>query len=305
VGEMALKCPYCGNKTEPKQECCSVCGGPVGEIILPAESAANEIPGKAGTSRMVSAIVYIVIVLVVLSVPAYLTIRTVVDVTTTEVDLSVTHATVVADPFHTPAAGYRFVHLTATIANRGESTIALSPSEFHVWTADQSYYSSTDCYDNIVPMTLTGKSTATLSITFEVPSDKTPTRLSYQRFMTSDVIESAIATVDPAIVNVTLDMDSPYVVFDSSKDGFKCVQVGFNMTNSYDESIGLVASEFRLQTSSGAVCDCSSAASDEAFQELDAGTTRSISIVVEIAVTDSPALLIFECGGVHVEQEVL
>lgn len=302
-----MKCPYCGNVTEPEAKYCSVCGGPANQIIVPTVSAPKETSKKDGRSRLVSVIVYIVIIVMVLSIPAYLTIRTVVDVTTTAVDLSVTETTYVADPFHAPDDGNRFVHLTAIITNNGGGTITMTPSQFHIQTKDSTtYHDFTTKYGNTVPERLTGGSTATLSMTFEVPADKTPAILSYQRLMTSDVIESAIGAVGPAIVKVTID-DDVRVSDDvgSSEDGFKRVQVGFNMTNGYNESFVLNTSEFKLGTMSDAVYNCSSMSSDGNLEALDGGTTGSISVVFEMIPTaDPPARLIFEIGGLHLSVDL-
>ena len=208
------------------------------------------------------------------------------------------------DPFHTPRDGNIFVQLTVTITNNGESTLALAPFDFRVMTADGSSYNHAELYDDAVPATLTAGSTATFSITFEVPTDKTPTKLSYHTMFTSDSVEAAIGAVGPPVVRVSVAVNNVTDLPVNEVAGTRVVLVNFDMANEYDEPLELTPSAFRLLTSCGDTFVYSENATAEPMGVLAAGATRSFCVGFEIPALDSPEALIFESGGVELEAPV-
>jgi hypothetical protein len=171
-------------------------------------------------------------------------------------------------------------------------------------TADGSSYKHTALYDDTVPKTLAAGSTATFSITFEVPTDKTPTKLSYLAMFTSDPVETVIEDVVPAVFRMTLAVNDVTDLAASEENGTRVVLVNFDMTNEYDEPLELTPSAFSLRTSSGATFDYWENATAEPMGTLSAGATGSFSVGFEIPVMDPPEALIFESGGIDVEAAV-
>ncbi|MCU0860120.1 MAG: DUF4352 domain-containing protein [Thermoplasmata archaeon] len=295
-----MKCPYCRAEVSPEVKYCAVCGVPVVNVPRKAASTAKEPSGEKTKSRMVAAAVYIVIIVIVLSIPAYITIRTVVNVTTTAADISVVDATIVDDPFHTPKDGRMFVQLTVTLTNNGGSTLSLGPDNFQVNTADSRSYAYAGDYDHTVPNALTAGSTATFSITFEVPTDKDLTKLVYRAMMTSDSVEATIGAVGPLVVRMTVEVNDVTDLGASEGTEKKVVLVDFDMTNGYDEPLNLTLSTFILRTSSGDFEDVST----ESMGELAPGASGSFSLEFEIPLLDIPEALIFESGGIELEAAV-
>jgi hypothetical protein len=255
---------------------------------------------KRSRSRLVTAVVYIVIVLMILSIPAYITLNTVVNVTTIDVTLSVDNAWEVADPFHAPADGNRFVRVSANVTNNGKTMITLVPFEFHVLTHDGTACDYSKLYEDTVPETLDAGEKAAVCMCFEVPLGKAPAKLSYQTLFTSSFAEAVIGTIYPTQVMMGMTVANVTDVSSPGQPEARLFEIGFNMTNGYDEAIALDLDMFRLMTTGGKVLDID-AVRGEALSELPAKTTGSYSIVYEVPAGEDPETLTFECGGVTVE----
>jgi len=302
--EMAMKCPNCGTKNDAGDSSCSVCGSPVGEGPSQDAGAVQETDEREGSSRLTAIIAYIVVIVVILSVPAYITISAIENVTTTKISMSVVNATEVVDPIYSPSNGNKFVQLTATMTNDGKSTIALIPEKFNILTTDSVSCDYTGCINDTVPAAVSERSAATFTITFEVPTNKTPAKLTCLPLFTSTLIVTSIGPVSPPVAHITLTVNTVANGAGLAQPRCKCVLVGFNMTNGYNETLTLTTSMFKLLTSSGTVCTWSSTAANEVPAELVPGATGSITIGFDIPISDLPQTLIYESGSVHVEADI-
>jgi hypothetical protein len=237
---------------------------------------------------LTAVIAYIIVVVVILSVPAYITMSAVQNVTTTRVSMSVVNATEVVDPINSPSYGNKFVQLTTTITNNGKSTITLIPEKFNILTTDGSSCDYVGSISDTVPAAVFEGSAATFTITFEVPIDKTPAKLTCLPLFSSNLVVSVIGSVSPLVAHITLTVNSVTNGADLAPPRCKCVLVGFNMTNGYNGTLKLTTSMFKLLVSSGTICNYSSTAANEVPAELAAGATGSISIGFDIPTSDPP-----------------
>jgi len=304
-----MRCPSCGRENVEGSSFCSVCGNP---IIVGGSHAASAFrqpigqqTAKKSNTGLIVAIVVIVIVAIII-VGAIAAMTAVNDATTTKVSMNVANSREVVDPLFSPSAGNRFVQLTVTMTNNERSTITLSPFEFHILAGDGSSYDYAMLIDNTVPSGLAAGSTATFSITFEVPTDKTPTKLTYQALLSTNLVETAIGSVGPPVINITLAVTSATAGSGSygPSIGNKYVLVTFTMTNGYSSTLSLSVYDFKLQTTNGTLYDYSFWVADSVPSGLAAGATGSMSIGFEIPISASAQKLIFESGNLDVEATI-
>jgi len=307
AGEMTMKCPKCGRENEAGASFCSVCGSQIGGGQLQAATAIQPQVKHNSSTVLISVIVVIVVVIIAIgAIAAYVAMRTVNDVATTDISMSVVSAKEVVDPLFSPSVGSRFVQLTVTMTNNERSTTTLSPFEFHILASDGSSYDYTLLIDDTVPSGLAAGSTATFSITFVVPTDKTPTKLTYQALFSTNLVETAIGSVNPPVIQITLAVTGATLGSGSygPSIGNKYVLVNFTMTNGYTSTLSLSVYDFKLQTANGTIYDYSFWVDYDVPSGLAAGATGSMSIGFEIPTSATAQKLIFESGNLHVEATV-
>jgi hypothetical protein len=306
---MGMKCPSCGSENVEGSSFCSVCGNPIAVGGSKAVGAIQQPIGqqtvkKSKTGLIVAVVVIVVVAIVILGAIAAMT--AVNDVTTTKAVISVVNAKEVVDPLFSPSAGDRFVQLNVTMKNNERSTITLSPYEFKVQTTNGSSYGHTWLIDHTVPDALTAGSSATFSISFEVPSGTTLTKLTYQALLSTNVVEATIGTVSPAVIRITLSVTNAidFTGLYPPSSGNRYVMVNFTMTNGYGSTLSLSSYDFSLRTTSGTIYDHSWAVEENIPAGLASGATYSMSIGFEIPISASCQKLIFESGNLHVEATV-
>ena len=304
-----MRCPRCGRESPEDVSFCSACGNAIGGGQAFAPTAHEATTKKSSqTSVIVVVVVVIVVAIVGLAIIAALAFRGAVeDALETDVKMSVLGAAEVADPFWVPQSGYRFIELTVEMTNNEDSALILHTYEFKIVATDGASYSAIGSVGGTMPSAIAAGYTVTFIIAFEIPVDKTPTKLVYHDLFSSNEVEASIGVVTPVVYKITMSDISVGEVTDAyypPDDGYIYVNVSVTMTNGYDEAISLYSFDFELMTSDGLIFDCTWGARDSIPDGLAAGATATFYMAFEVPVSAIPDTLIYDCGGFVVEAEI-
>ena len=304
-----MRCQTCGVENPDQASFCQGCASPIraqGQTGVPSSRGTQN--KKSSSKTVVIIVVAVVLVIVILAIIASLAINAAVDdALTTDAEITVLSAAEVADPFWVPQSGYRFVELTVTMTNNEDTTLALSVFEFEIVTSDGTSYSATVLVENTLPSSILAGQTATFTIAFQVPEDKTPTKLVYHEVFGTNEVEATVGTVSPVVYKITVSNVSVDIVTEAvypAQDGYEYVNVSLIMTNNYDDAISLYSFDFQLMTTEGLIYDCTWAVDDTIPDGLASGSTATFTMAFEIPVSATPDILIFDAGGFILETPI-
>jgi len=182
------KCNRCGAESNDEAQFCYKCGS---SMTVGAYQPQNQpprlfVPAPVQTQKKretdsVLAIILVVVLAVALIIGAVIfgnaVSRMPWDNWDHDIDMTVTGQSDYASSSDPPVDGYRYVVLTVTVENNGDTDLTLKTDQFLLYTSDDQYYAWASAVPESVPSSIGNGDEATFMIGFMIPEDSIPSVL--------------------------------------------------------------------------------------------------------------------------------